>query len=72
MQFKTEKYYLSLPISAITKTIFLFITALILVNLKVLPAIFMTTMGLFQLYTALIGGVAALAVIETRKRIVKG
>lgn len=70
MQKKTSKYYFSIPVSAIVKTIFLFGTALILVNLKVLPAIFLTTMGLFQLYTALLGGVAALGIIKAREKIV--
>jgi hypothetical protein len=70
LHFKTKKYYLSIPISAALKTGFLFVSALILVSLNVIPPVFLAAMGIFQLYTSLIGGAAALAIIKTREKIV--
>jgi hypothetical protein len=49
------------------KTVFLFISAYALVSIGAIPAIFLTTMGLFQLYTALSGGALALAIIKGRE-----
>ncbi|MBU0615982.1 MAG: hypothetical protein KJ601_07880 [Nanoarchaeota archaeon] len=47
---------------SIAKTAFLFTAAFVLVNLEVVPVLFLTTMGVFQLYTALAGGAIALGV----------
>jgi len=71
LYFRTRRYYLSMPISAALKTIFLFVAAYVSVSMKILPAIFLATMGLFQLYTALIGCAAAFAIIQSRERLVK-
>ena len=45
--------------SAGVKFLFLFLLANIYFNLHVVPNLFLKTMGLFQLYTALVGGVVA-------------
>jgi hypothetical protein len=60
----------TLIIGSVAKAFFLFTCALILVGTGVLPNIFLTTMGLFQLYTALAGGAIALGIQEAKKRIV--
>jgi hypothetical protein len=59
---------LSLLASAAVKTAFLFLAALFFVNLKILPTLFLTTMGMMQLYTALAGGAIALAIFQIRKK----
>ncbi|MBN1157170.1 hypothetical protein JXA85_06105 [Candidatus Woesearchaeota archaeon] len=51
--------WLSLGTGAVLKSVFLFTVAFIFVSVGVLPAIFLTTMGLFQLYTATAGGIVA-------------
>jgi len=49
-------------IASVSKVAFLFLSALVLYKASLIPIIFLTTMGLFQLYTALIGLTAALAI----------
>jgi len=71
MQFVTKKYYLAVPASAAIKTLFLFGAASLLIFLHVIPAVFMATMGLFQLYTALIGGAVAAGIILAKERFVE-
>lgn len=61
---------ISIIVPSVLKASMLFISALVLVKLSVLPALFLTSMGLIQLVTALIGGTAALVVVEIRKKIV--
>lgn len=61
--------WLSLGIGAIVKTIFLFASAFVLVSLNIIPAMFLTVMGLFQLYTAIIGGAGALLVQTLKQKI---
>ena len=51
----------------VLKTIFLFIVAYILVQLWVLPTIFLKAMGVFQLVTVMIAGVVALGFIKVFK-----
>ncbi len=46
---------LSWLIGIIVKVLFLFLIANLLVNLKIVPKIFLTSMGLFQLVTAVLG-----------------
>jgi hypothetical protein len=58
----------TLIIGAVAKTAFLFGVAFLLVNLNVIPALFLTTMGLLQLYTALAGGALALGIHEAKKK----
>jgi hypothetical protein len=59
---------LTLVVGAGLKTLFLFASAFVLVRMGVLPAIFMTTMGLFQLYTAIAGGAIALGIHQIKKK----
>lgn len=51
------------------KTTFLFLSALLLVTLGVIPAMFLTAMGVLQLVTALVGGVVAVVIIKGRERL---
>ena len=60
---------ISLGIGAAIKTLFLFSAAFILVNVNILPAIFLTAMGLMQLYTAIAGGLLAFGVHTVKKRL---
>lgn len=60
---------LSITISGIIKTVFLFTSAFILVNLKILPPPFLVAMGLFQLYTVLIGGTGAIIIQKLKKNL---
>lgn len=72
--FKTLKlhmkinYIFSLAAGAGFKTGFLFLAALTMFKLGFVPAIFLTSMGLFQLWTALAGGAVAFAIHYGKKR----
>jgi hypothetical protein len=66
---KKGSFLFTLGITSALKTAFLFSGAFILVKLSVLPAIFLTTMGLFQLETAIAGGIIAYGAIRARKLI---
>jgi len=59
--------YLNVVIATLLKTCFLFSAAYILFSTIHLPEIFLTTMGLIQLYTALIGGALASLFITFKK-----
>lgn len=52
--------------AAIAKAGLLFLTAFTLVKLSIVPAIFLTAMGLVQLITALVGGVAAMFIGKSK------
>lgn len=54
--------YLSLALGIVAKVLFLYVAANILIKLGVLPKVFATAMGVFQLYTAIAGSVLALSV----------
>lgn len=56
---KKLNYLVTLVISASSKALFLFSVALTLYKLNIVPAIFLTAMGITQLVTALSGGVIA-------------
>jgi hypothetical protein len=58
---------LSLGIGAATKSAFLFLAAFILFSFGLVPALFLTAMGVVQLGTALIGGATALVLQEGKK-----
>jgi hypothetical protein len=58
----------ALGIGATAKAAFLFLAALALLSLSLVPAAFLAAMGIFQLATALSGGAAALALQEGKKR----
>jgi hypothetical protein len=49
-------YVVSLAVSALAKSGFLFFVAFALVSFSLLPSLFLTTMGAIQLVTALLGG----------------
>jgi hypothetical protein len=52
-------YWVALGASALAKSALLFGAAYLLVNSGILPAIFLTTMGIMQLGTAIAGGIIA-------------
>ncbi len=60
-------YFFSLAISAALKTAFLFTAAFVFVKFSVLPALFLTTMGMMQLYTAIAGGVIAYSIVKAKE-----
>ena len=49
-------------IASFIKSIFLFLIAYVFVSLHIVPKIFLTAMGVLQLGTAFIGGIAALGI----------
>ncbi|MFA6017376.1 MAG: hypothetical protein WC744_04795 [Patescibacteria group bacterium] len=62
--FLKEKYPLSISIilSIIFKTVILYLTALIYFKFKLVPEIFLTAMGAFQLATGILGGLVFLGI----------
>lgn len=66
---KKINYWITLAVGALAKTAFLFTIAYLLVNVGVIPVLFLTTMGLFQLYTAVAGGIIAIGIQTARKKI---
>ena len=61
--------WITLLIGAIAKAAFLFAIAYLLVSMKILPALFLTTMGIFQFYTAILGGIIAFGFQWTKKKV---
>ncbi|MFP4111958.1 MAG: hypothetical protein ACLFPQ_05180 [Candidatus Woesearchaeota archaeon] len=59
-----KTFGLNVVISSLIKSAVLFAGALVMVNIFSFPAIFLTTMGLFQLHTALAGGFSAFALTK--------
>ena len=59
---------LSLGIGAAAKSAFLFSIAFIFFSFGLVPAVFLTAMGVLQLSTALMGGASALVLQEAKKR----
>jgi len=66
---KKTNYWITLLTGSITKAAFLFIIAYLLVSLKILPTLFLTTMGIFQFYTAILGGIIAFGFQWTKKKV---
>lgn len=60
------RYMPTLILGAAAKTLFLFTAAFILFKLGLVPAVFLTAMGIMQLVTALSGGVLAFAVEKVK------
>ncbi|KKR00996.1 MAG: hypothetical protein UT26_C0037G0021, partial [Microgenomates group bacterium GW2011_GWC1_39_12] len=52
----------SFLVAALAKSLFLFLIAYIFVSLHIVPKIFLTAMGILQLVTALVGGIAAIGI----------
>ena len=65
--YKKLNYTLTLIIGSLLKAGFLFAIAYLLVSMKILPTLFLTTMGLFQLYTAIAGGILAFGFQKAKK-----
>jgi hypothetical protein len=55
-------YGISLAVSSVVKSLFLFSTAFVLVSMAILPEMFLVTMGTTQLLTAVGGGMLAFGV----------
>jgi len=53
---KIKHSFFKIPVAAFLKFLFLFLIANFYVNFKIVPKMFLTAMGIFQLYTALLGG----------------
>ena len=68
---KEKSYFITLFSAGFVKAFFLFLAAFILLKLKLVPEIFLTTMGMMQFTTAILGGIAAFAVIKSREKINK-
>lgn len=66
---KKINYLITLLIGSITKAAFLFTIAYLLVSMKIIPTLFLTTMGIFQFYTAILGGVIAFGFQYIKKKI---
>lgn len=60
----------SVGLAAAMKTALLFGAAFLLVKMSILPTIFLTTMGVLQLTTALLGGLLAIGVVKARELII--
>jgi riboflavin transporter len=68
---KKHDYMTTLLIGALLKSGFLFMSALVLVKLGAVPAMFLTAMGAIQLTTALLGGAAAYGLHYGKKSVSK-
>jgi hypothetical protein len=68
LQHKLNRWIVLL-IGTALKAGLLFAVAFLLVKIQVLPVVFLTTMGLLQVYTAVLGGVLAYGVQSVKKRI---
>jgi hypothetical protein len=58
-----------LGIGAIAKTVFLFMAAYAMISFGILPTVMLAAMGMLQLYTAVLGGVFAIALQHVKKGI---
>lgn len=61
---KSLNYSLRIILSSISKSVFLLSFAFIYVGLGIVPKLFMTSMGLIQLLTALLGGFLSLIILK--------
>lgn len=68
---KKFNYWITLLIGAIIKAAFLFAMAFLFVNLGIVPKLFLTTMGIFQFYTAILGGIIAFGFQYAKKKLSK-
>ena len=59
---KKNSFGISVIVSSLMKVIFLFSVAYTFTTIKIVPPIFLQFMGLFQFYTAVLGGVGALLI----------
>lgn len=61
---KEKNYGIALGVSAAAKSGFLFGVSFVLVSAAILPPMFLTAMGIIQLYTALVGGALAFGIYK--------
>lgn len=61
---RKSNYWITLGVGVSVKSGFLFSSAYALVSLSILPSLFLATMGLDQVVTAIIGGIAAFGVYK--------
>ena len=57
---ENKSYFVSVFWAAVAKTTVLFLPALLLVKIKILPPLFLQTMGSLQFFTAISGGILTL------------
>ncbi len=62
-------YFLTLFLGIVFKCSFLFVSALLLFKLGIVPAMFLSAMGYMQIITAICGGLVAFAVHYTKKKL---
>lgn len=62
-------YFITLLSGSFAKALFLFMIALLFFKLNLIPEIFLATMGTMQFTTAILGGIAAFAIIKSREKI---
>ncbi len=67
--FKKWNSFASIGLSSVIKSAFLFTSAFLLYTLGVIPAIFLTAMGILQIVTAIIGGVVAIGIVTARNKL---
>ncbi len=61
---------LGIGIASILKSGLLFGVTFVLVQLAVLPELFLTAMGILQITTAILGGLLAISIVKAREKIV--
>ncbi len=66
---KGWNYWVTLGAGSALKSGFLFLSALLLYSLGIIPAMFLTAMGIMQLITAVCGGTGAYALQYSKKRL---
>jgi len=64
---KNNNFFLTLGISSVAKAGFLFGITFLLVSLSIVPEMFLTAMGMFQLVTAVTGGIFAFTVQKIKR-----
>ncbi len=65
---KRLSFPLTLILSSAFKTLILYFSVLIYFRLHLVPKLFLVSMGMIQLVTALLGGILAYALLEFVKR----
>jgi len=66
-----KNYWVTLAIGTLLKSGFLFVSALVLYKLGVLPVIFLTAMGVLQVGTAIGGGIVAYGIHYGKKSLIR-
>ena len=60
--------WITLAAGSLIKALFLFAVAFAFFRLGIVPKLFLITMGIFQLYTAVAGGILALGIQAVKKK----